>query len=198
MLQVADIRIRTDTPTMSSHPSSTAPSPLHHHSQPALQVCLIFGFFAMLMQSNLVPLSAAQFEPLLPTCRGGRHHGSSRSSDSRPVDQDSSFSRVGASHPHPVSAGTPSNPVTDYCLLTALSTTSPDQPLVTYLHQGHRTMVMIPTLSPALVALLHDLGYDTSLFSLHSLHRGGGGGVHGGLLAGLGLDRHQTSGTVDQ
>ena len=34
-------------------------------------------------------------------------------------------------------------------------------------------MVTVPILSQALAALLHDLGYDASLFSLHSLHRGG-------------------------
>ena len=36
----------------------------------ALWVCLTFGSFAMLRQSNLVPLSAAQFDPSRHTCRG--------------------------------------------------------------------------------------------------------------------------------
>ena len=34
-------------------------------------------------------------------------------------------------------------------------------------------MVTVPILSPSLAALLHDLGYDASLSSLHSLCRGG-------------------------
>ena len=34
-------------------------------------------------------------------------------------------------------------------------------------------MVTVPILSRALAALLHDLGYDAGLFSLHSLNRGG-------------------------
>ena len=34
-------------------------------------------------------------------------------------------------------------------------------------------MVMVPILSQALAALVHDLGYNAGLFSLHSLCRGG-------------------------
>ena len=34
-------------------------------------------------------------------------------------------------------------------------------------------MVTVPILSLALAAILHNLGYDTSLFSLHSLHSRG-------------------------
>ena len=33
-------------------------------------------------------------------------------------------------------------------------------------------MVTVPILSRDLAALLHDLGYDAGLFSLHSLYRG--------------------------
>ena len=46
-----------------------------------------------------------------------------------------------------------------------------------------------------MAGLLHDLGYDASLFSLHSLCREGG---HSSLPAGPGPDRHQMSGTMDQ
>ena len=38
-------------------------TPILGSLSPALRVCLTFGFFAMLRQSNLAPLSAAQFEP---------------------------------------------------------------------------------------------------------------------------------------
>ena len=37
---------------------------------PALRVCLTFGFFAMLRQSNLAPPSDTLFDPSRHTCRG--------------------------------------------------------------------------------------------------------------------------------
>ena len=45
--------------------------------------------------------------------------------------------------------------------------------LLTYLHWGCCTPVTVLILSRALAALLHDLGYDAGLFTLHSLCRGG-------------------------
>ena len=56
-------------------------------------------------------------------------------------------------------------------------------------------MITVPILSQALTGLLHDLEYDVSLFSLHSLHRGG-------AMAAYQQGMHQIdikmSGTVDQ
>ena len=93
--------------------------------------------------------------------------------------------------------GHPTDPVMAYRLLLAASPTkSPDQSLLTYLHRGCHTTVMVPIPFQALATLLHDLSYDAGLFSLYSLSRGGGGG--GSLPVGLGPDRHQTSGIVDQ
>ena len=70
--------------------------------------------------------------------------------------------------------GHPTEPVMAYrLLLTASAITSPDQHLLTYLHQGHRTTVTVPILFQALAALLHDLRYDAGLLSLHSLHSRG-------------------------
>ena len=119
----------------------------------ALRLCLTFGFFAMLRQSNLTPPSAAQFNPSRHTCRG-----------------DVFFVPPGLNILLPVAAY--------HLLLAASPTMSPDQPYLTYLPQGRRTMVTVPILSRALAGLLHDLGYNASLFSLHSrsLHSGGEGG----------------------
>ena len=141
---------------------------------PALQVCLTFGFFTMVRKSNLVPLSAAQFGPSLHTCRGDilmaplglqilvwwtKTHQSVGRAPVLPI---------------PELPEHPTDPVAAYLLLLAASpTTSADQPLLTYLHWGCCTMVTIPILSQALATLPQGLLYDTSLFSLHSLCRGG-------------------------
>ena len=71
--------------------------------------------------------------------------------------------------------GHPVNPVAAYCLpLTSSPTTLMDQPLLTYLHHGCCTIVTVPILSQALSALIHaPLSFNASLFSLHSLCRGG-------------------------
>ena len=102
---------------------------------PALRVCLTFGFFAVLRQLNLVPPSAAQFDPMWPTCRGDivmappglqilvRWTKTHQSVGQAPV------------LPIPEVSGHPTDPVAAYRLLLAASpTTSPDQPLLTYLH----------------------------------------------------------------
>ena len=143
----------------------------------ALWVCLTFGFFIMLRQSNLVPPSAAQFDSSWHTCRGdiffappGHHILVRWTKTHQSVGQEPVL-------PIPEELGHPTDPVAAYHLLLAASPTmSPDQPLLTYLHRGYRTMVTVPILSHALASLLHHLRYDAGCFSLHSLHRGGGGG----------------------
>ena len=68
--------------------------------------------------------------------------------------------------------GHTTNSVAAYHLLAASPTTSADQSLFTYLHWGRCTMLTVPILSQAMTTILHDLWYDASLFSLHSLCRG--------------------------
>ena len=163
----------------SANPSTTSPSlctltPSLGNLGSALRVCLTFGFFAKLRHSNLAQPSAAQFDPSRHTCRGdiffappGLHIL---------VRWTKTHQSVGRAPVLliPDVPGHPADPVAAYHLLFIASpTTSPDQLLLSYLQQGHRTMVTVPILSQALASLLHDLGYDAGLFSLHSLCRGG-------------------------
>ena len=75
--------------------------------------------------------------PLLAHLQEGHLLRSSRSSHPGLVDQDSSVGGVGSSTPILEVPEHPADPVMAYCLLLAASpTTSPDQPLLTYLHRG--------------------------------------------------------------
>ena len=75
LLRAADISMRT--PPLRCLP--ILPDILHHLCLltpslgplgPSMRVCLIFGFLAMLRQSNLAPPSPSAFDPPRHTCRG--------------------------------------------------------------------------------------------------------------------------------
>ena len=122
----------------SFHPSPTAPSRLHHHSQPgapgpSFLVCLTFGFFTILRQSKLVPPSAAQFDPAWHTCRGDIFMASPGLQIL--VWWTKTHQSVGWVPILPIAEVVRhnTNPVTAYrLLLTASPTTSADQLLLTY------------------------------------------------------------------
>ena len=104
------------TPMTSSHPSPTAPSPLHHHSQPgSLRSCFAgVPHLRFLRHAQAVDPDTSICCPVRHLVahlqRGGHLHGSSRSSDPGPVDQGPSVSRAGISPPHHGSARTPRRP----------------------------------------------------------------------------------------
>ena len=80
--------------------------------------------------------------PLMTHLHVGHLHGSSRSSDPGPVDQDPPVDRVGASLPHPRSAKTPRRPSRSLpsprCFTHHISgSTSSHLPSPRVLHHGH-------------------------------------------------------------
>ena len=111
-------------------------------------MCLTFGFFTMLRQSNLAPLSAALFDPSRHTCRGdiffalrGLHILVQWTKTHQSVGQAPVL-------PVPEVPGHPADPVVAYRLLLAASPTmTPHQPFLTYQHRGRRTMVTVTRLS---------------------------------------------------
>ena len=95
--------------------SPTAPLPLHHHSQCGDPLSSLVGVAnqQILCRAQAVEPGASvccPIRPLMTHLQWGHHPGSSRPSDPRPVDQDTSVGRVGASPPHPGSTGTPHQP----------------------------------------------------------------------------------------
>ena len=131
----------------------------------------------MLRQLNLAPTSASQFDPTRHTVRGDisvAPPGLQILVQWTKIHQSVSRAPV---LPIQEVLGHPTDLVATYCLLLASSPTiSVDQPLLICLHWGLCTTVRVPILSRALSALLHTLGFDAGLYSLHSLCRGGGGG----------------------
>ena len=90
------------TPTMSSHHSPTAPSPLLHHSQPGgpRSGLACFPHFWILRCAQAVKPGTSvccPVRPLMAHLQGGHCHSSSRSSDPHPTDLDPSVSRACAS-----------------------------------------------------------------------------------------------------
>ena len=129
----------------------------------------------MLRQSNLAPLSAAQFDPSWHTCKGDIFI-------TPPglqilVQWTKTHQMMGQTPVLPITEVPvcPADPIAAYRLLAASPTTSADQSLLSYLHQGSHTTVTVLILSQALATLLQDVSYDAGPFPLHSLHRGGGG-----------------------
>ena len=87
--------------------------------------------------------------------------------------------------PIPEVAGHPAYPVAAYRdLLLDSATTSPNQPLLTVTKGGKQAAVNMDILTRALKVMMDALGVDTTLYSLHSVRRGGGGGCHGSLQGG--------------
>ena len=118
----------------------------------------------MLRQSNMVPLSAAQFDPSRHTCRGDIFMAPPGLQIL--VQWTKTHQSVGRVPVLPIREvpGHPRDPVAAYRLLITTShTTSADQPLLTYLQLGRCTKVTVPILSQALATLLYDLGYDAGL-----------------------------------
>ena len=77
-------------------------------------------------------------------------------------------------------------------LLQCSPTLTAKQPLLTLVHNGHLQTVTIPTLAKALGLMLHVLGMDTGLYSLHSLHRGGAMAAYRARADQLDIKRHGT------
>ena len=140
---------------------------------PSMRVCLTFGFFRMLRQSNLAPPCQAQFDPSRHTCRRDiiqappglliiiRLTKTHQTAGSAPV------------LPIPAVPGHPVDPVAAYHQLLASSpSSSPDHPLFTYTQGTGVVTVMVCMLAAALATMLQSLGTDYTLFSFHSLHRG--------------------------
>ena len=64
------------------------------------------------------------------------------------------------------------DPVAAYLqLLQAFTTRTANQPVLTLVHNGQIQTVMVPTLARALGLMLHALGLETGLYSLHSPQR---------------------------
>ena len=159
------------------------PSLLHHlyiltsslgPLDPSVKLCLTFGFFAMLRQSNLAPPSAITFEPTRHTYRDDIF--TAPPSLLIPVRWIKTHQSIGKALVLPI-PGVPSHPAEPVAayhqLFTSSPTTSSDQPLLTYNTQCCSTTVTVSMLSRALSVLLDALGLDPVLFSFHSLWRGG-------------------------
>ena len=138
---------------------SAAPSPLLHHLHPGLpRSCLVavshLWVFAMLRQSNLAPHFASHFDLTRHTCSGDIFMAPSGL-------QILEISVI----PILEVLGHPTDPVATNCLIFASSpTTSADQPLLTYVHWEHCTVVTVPILSWVLSVVLHALGFHAGLF----------------------------------
>ena len=166
---------------MPPHPT---PLCLHLHFQFAIPRSCPAGVFDLWLlrhaqavkPGSTIDLSVLPFETHL---QGGCLHATSRPPGLGPVDQKhQSVDRA----PVP---GHPADLVAAYRHLTSSPTISADQPLLTYIHQGHCTTVPVPMLSKALSALLHAIGLDSGLYSLHSFMQGES---HGCLQTGPGPD----------
>ena len=160
----------------------------------AMKVCLTFVFFGMLCQSNLAPTSSATFDPswhahwgdfpisLLGLLLAVRWTKTVQLVCNAPV--------IPIAHV----MGHPADPVQAYQdLLAASPTTHPNQPLLTFNSGGSRMAVIIPMLVSSLNILLEALLMDTSLYSLHILHKGGATAAYRGGTDQIDIKRYGLS-----
>ena len=189
------------TPMSPFHPSPSATLPLHHHSQPGGPRSCLAGVphLQFLCHAQAVEHGASfccPVRPLLAHLQGAHLHGCPTSSDPGLVNQDPSVDRVGTSPLHPRSAGTPLRPgynlpSSPHPFIDHISgSTSSNLPSPGALHHGHGPH---PVPSPGHLPPRPWVRCQP-LLPQQLMQRG----VHGGLPAGLGQDRHQIAGTVDQ
>ena len=159
---------------------------------PAMKVCLTFGFLGMLRQSNLAPSSATAFNLIRHSCRGNVILGTS---GILLIVCCTKTIQVVGSTPCLLIPSIPdhlADPVGDYKHLLALSTTtSSNQPLLTFNSSSGMVMVTVHMLVQALNVMCQELGVDSSLYSLHSLGRGGASATYRGGAEQMQIKRHE-------
>jgi hypothetical protein len=141
---------------------------------PALKVGYTFDFFGMLRQSNLAPGSANTFDPFRHTTRADIAVQDSGlvltvkwSKTNQTMDKQHLL-------PLPSVKGHPADPLAAYQqLIASVPTQSAKQPLLSYNSSSRVALVTTYMLATSLKEFLGILGYDTGLYSLHSLRRGG-------------------------
>ena len=160
---------------------------------PSLRVALTFGFFGMLRQSNLAPASMSEFDPTRHTCRADiiitppglavilKWTKTLQVMDKTPLVA------------IPQLQGQATDPLAAYKDLLAVSpTTKNNQPLLTMVSKGKTVAVTSGALGRALRIMVAELGYDTKLYSLHSLRRGGATAAYRDGVDTLDIKRHGT------
>jgi hypothetical protein len=141
---------------------------------PALKVAFTFGFFGMLRQSNLATASVCQFDKSRHTTHGDVSLQAPgvviRIKWSKTVQTMDNQQLL----PLPAVPNSVADPVAAYKqLLLAVPTTSARQPLLSYVSCSGVAIVTTYMLATSLRDFLAILQYDTGLYSLHSLRRGG-------------------------
>jgi hypothetical protein len=162
------------------------------HVGVALKVALTFGFYAMVRQSNLAPRAAKHFDSSRHTCRAdviiqppglclllkwSKSRQAAVCADVIPI---------------PTVPGSPTDPLAAYqALLQLQPTRCPTQPLLSVPGKhGKDTMITTRTLAIALKQLLSALHFDSALYSLHSLRRGGASAAYNAGVAYNDIKRH--------
>ena len=91
----------------------------------------------------------------------------------------------------------PADQVAAYRQLLQVSTTlTANEPLLTLVHNGHLQTVTILMLEKSLGLILHALGMDRGLYSVHSLRRGGAMAAYMAGADQLDIKRHGTWSSV--
>jgi hypothetical protein len=138
------------------------------------RVAVLFAYYGFLRVSNVAPPSAALFDSSRHTCRGDvllRRPGIVIVLKWTKTIQD-----LGATPLIPLAAipGHHLDPVAPYKLLLQQSpTTSANQPLLTQMVNGRCMILTSVLLNKLLRRVLRHLGMEQSLYSFHSLRRGG-------------------------
>lgn len=141
----------------------------------ALKCAYLFGFFGLLRQSNLAPKSQRAFDHHRHTCRGDILH---QYPGIVLIQKWSKTSQRGG-QPHliplPVIKNSPLCPVAAYTdMLEVAPTQHPNQPLLfTVGHRGSVHYLTTGSLRQSFSVMMDTLGHNTSVYSLHSLRRGG-------------------------
>jgi len=157
-----------------------------------IKCAILFGFYGFLRQSNLTPASHTSFDPTRNTCRGDviMH---------RPglvlILKWSKTSQSSCKHaliPLPEVHRHELCPVAAFQTMVKATPARPNEPLFLIPRSGRYVTLTTGTLSKLFNALLTDLGYNLSQYSLHSLRRGGATAAYQAGADFLNIQRHGT------
>ena len=136
-----------------------------------MKVAILFGYFAMLRQSNLAPQAVNQFDFTRHTCRGDVIlHSPGLVIIAKWSKTNQSFEQLPLI-PVPAVPNSPLDPVKAYKdMITAIPSKSINDPL---LMKPSGKPITLSVLRDAFKTMLELRGFDHSLYSLHSLRRTG-------------------------